>query len=228
MNKELKKKYVCLIPARGKSKRIKNKNIKSFNYKPIISYSIELAKKCFFIKEIFVSTDSKKIETISKKYGAKVPNLRAKKFSGSQISLTEFLDDEIKKYFKDYDYLILLFATSPLLKKKSLLSAKNKIEKNKADILISTTNFSSNPLRAFKFDTKSFIKYKWPSYIKKRSQDLETLIHESGNFVIYKLSTFYKKKKKITFYSLDKYEGLDIDTLKDFKFAEYIQKFNKR
>ena len=63
-------KYVCVIPAREKSKRIKNKNIKKFNNKPIISYSIELAKKCSFIKNVYISTDSQKIKDLSKKYEA--------------------------------------------------------------------------------------------------------------------------------------------------------------
>jgi len=224
----MKKKYVCIIPAREKSQRIKNKNIKKFNNKPIISYSIELAKKCFFIKNVFVSTDSQKIKDLSKKYGAEVTNLRSKKFSGDQVSLITVVNNEVKKYLNKYDYLILLYATSPLLKKNSLINAKKKIEKLNADVLISTTNFSSNPLRSFKINKNDLIEYKWPKFIKKRSQDLEHLIHDSGNFVIYKLSTYHKKKRKITHYHLNKDEGIDIDTPEDFKFAEFVYKFLKR
>tara|TARA_B100000780_G_C21124997_1_gene456195 strand:+ start:4753 stop:5430 length:678 start_codon:yes stop_codon:yes gene_type:complete len=221
-------KYVCVIPAREKSKRIKNKNIKKFNNKPIISYSIELAKKCSFIKNVYISTDSQKIKDLSKKYGAEVTTLRLKKLSDSQASLKVVVNDEVKKYLNKYDYLVLLFATSPLLKKSSLINAKKKIEKMNADILISTTNFSSNPLRAFKINKNDHIEYKWPKFINKRSQDLESLIHESGNFVIYKLSTYYKKKKKITHYHLNKEEGIDIDTLEDFKFAEFVYKLQNK
>mgnify|MGYP001997361184 CR=1 FL=1 len=72
--------FICVIPARGGSKRIKNKNIKKFINKPIIGQVINNIKtsKCF--KDIFVSTDSIKIKKISEKYGAKVPFLRSKNY----------------------------------------------------------------------------------------------------------------------------------------------------
>ena len=73
-------KNICVIPARGGSKRIPNKNIKKFLGIPLISYSIKIAKKSKLFDEIFVSTDSKKIKKISEQYGAKVPFLREKNY----------------------------------------------------------------------------------------------------------------------------------------------------
>jgi pseudaminic acid cytidylyltransferase len=74
-------KYICIIPARKGSKRIKNKNIKSFFGKPIIFYSIKTSINSKIFNEVYVSTDSKKIQQISIKYGAKCDNLRKKKLA---------------------------------------------------------------------------------------------------------------------------------------------------
>ena len=72
---------IAIIPARKNSKRIKNKNIKKFFKKPIISYSIKAAKKSKIFDRIIVSTDSKKIARISKMYGAEIPFVRPKELS---------------------------------------------------------------------------------------------------------------------------------------------------
>lgn len=81
----------AIIPARSGSKRIKNKNIKYFFGYPIIKYSISVALSSKLFKEVLVSTDSIKIKKISEKYGAKVPFLRSKKLSGSNVSINKVL-----------------------------------------------------------------------------------------------------------------------------------------
>ena len=75
---------VAIIPARGGSKRIKNKNLINFNGKPLIYYSIKAAINSGLFKKIIVSTDSKKIKKISKRFGAEVPFMRPKKISSDQ------------------------------------------------------------------------------------------------------------------------------------------------
>jgi len=75
------KNIIALIPARGGSKAIKNKNIIKIQKKPLIYYSINIAKKIKLINEVFVSTDSKKIKKISEYFGANVPFLRPGKYS---------------------------------------------------------------------------------------------------------------------------------------------------
>ena len=88
---------ICIIPARSGSKRLKNKNIKKFNGKPIISYAIKLAKSSGLFSRVVVSTDSKKISNIAKSYGAEVPFLRSKKLSDDFTTTAEVLIDCIKK-----------------------------------------------------------------------------------------------------------------------------------
>ena len=79
-------KVVAIIPARSGSKGIRLKNIKKLNGKPLIQYTIDVAKKCKMIDRILVSTDSQKIANISKKLGVEVPFLRPKKISGDYSS----------------------------------------------------------------------------------------------------------------------------------------------
>ena len=124
----------CLIPARSGSKRIKNKNIKSFHGKPIISHAIFLAKKSRLFKKIFVSTDSNKIASISKKYGAEIPFIRPKNISGDKVP-----DEKVRNHFIKYcklkklkiDYLCYLYPCTPLLEKKTLIDSFKIIKKKK-------------------------------------------------------------------------------------------------
>ena len=85
---------ICLIPARIGSKRIKNKNIKIFHGKPLISYAIVNAKKSKLFKKIIVPTDSKIISSIAKKNGAEVPFLRPKKYSHDKAT-----DEQVRRHF---------------------------------------------------------------------------------------------------------------------------------
>ena len=87
---------IVIIPARSGSKRIKNKNIKFFQKKPIISIVIKKLKKTKFFRNIYVSTDSIRIKKISEKSGAIVPFIRSKKLSNDKISSREVIIDMIK------------------------------------------------------------------------------------------------------------------------------------
>ena len=97
-----KSKIICVIPARKGSKGLKDKNIKKLNGIPLIAWSIKVAKRCKFIDEIIVSTDSLKIAEIAKKYGAKVPFLRPKKFATDKSSSFSVLKHAIDFYKKKY------------------------------------------------------------------------------------------------------------------------------
>ena len=92
---------LAIIPARGNSKRIKNKNIKNFFGKPVIYYSIIAAKKCKIFDKIIVSTDCKKIAKISKQYGAEVLFPRPKNLSNDKVDTVSVIHYEIKKLFPE-------------------------------------------------------------------------------------------------------------------------------
>jgi CMP-N,N'-diacetyllegionaminic acid synthase len=163
-------KILAIIPARGGSKGIHLKNIVSLAGKPLISYSIEAAKKSKLITRIVVSTDNKKIAQIAKKYGADVPFYRPKKISGDK-SLTS----DVIKYTLNYleknesyvpDIVVLLQPTSPLRKYETIDKAIRKLKREKTDIVLEISKIQSHPYRSFlpngkflKPFKKNFLKY---------------------------------------------------------------------
>lgn len=225
-----KKNAICIIPARSGSKRIKNKNIIDFCGKPLISYSIQIAIKSRLFDRIIVSTDSVKIAKISIKYGAEVPFLRSKKLADDYTGTNDVIRDAINKIgSNNVKYHFCIYPTAPLIEAEDLIKAFNKIKQKNYDLLIATNTYNSNPLRSFRI-TKDKISFKWRVFAKKRSQDLEDLIHDSGTFYIYKTKKFLKFKKMpkaTSFYNIDKFRSVDINNLQDLKFAEFLYKYNK-
>ena len=131
-------KIIGIIPARAGSKSIKNKNITNINGKPLIYYTIKAIKKSK-IKNFIVSSDSKKILNISKKFGVKNLFLRPKKFSSDStrsIELYKFLKKELEKFF-DFDAIMVLQPTSPLRRFQDINNSIKLFEKNKCDSVIS-------------------------------------------------------------------------------------------
>lgn len=112
------KKIIAIIPARGGSKGIPEKNIKNFCGKPLIAWTIEAAKKAKLLDRVIVSTDSEKIAEIAKKYGAEVPFLRPKALATPTIGIEPTLKHAYEWLLKNEGYkadgLVLLMATNPL------------------------------------------------------------------------------------------------------------------
>ena len=125
----MQKKRLLIIPARSGSKRIKNKNVKLFSGKPIISYPIKAAIESKLFKEIHISTDSIKIANICKKIGVNIDFLRPKKLSGDNVSLFDvlkFVRDKYKTSGKTFNEIWCILPATPLLNSKDLKNfAKN-------------------------------------------------------------------------------------------------------
>jgi pseudaminic acid cytidylyltransferase len=224
----LKKKFkpICIIPARGGSKRIKNKNIINFFGKPLIYYSIKAAKKSKIFSRIIVSTDSKKIMNIAIKYGAEVPFLRSKELSDDKTSSKDVLIDTINKInSKNVDYHCLMYPTAPLIKSEDIKSAFKKLLNKKADGLMTISKYMNHPLRSLILKN-DYLKFKWKKYKKKNSQDLEELYHDCGNFYFFKTKKILMKKifypKKMIPYFLKLHHSVDIDNYDDLNLAKIL------
>ena len=189
---------ICIIPARLNSKRIKKKNIKNFCGKPLIYFSINLAKKSKLFNRIIVSTDSLKIKKIAQKYGAEVPFLRSKQLSNDFSSSLEVLKDTVSKiHVKNETNVFFLYCTAPLITKKDLINALKIFKSSDYDALYSITSYSHSPFRSLRRKGNLI----FPTSLKnmsKRSQDLEKLFHDSGTFYIFK-SNYLKKKNENIF-----------------------------
>ncbi len=155
----MKNNILALIPARSGSKRIKNKNIIKIGNHPLIAYSIAAAKACSKIDDIYVTTDSKKIQQIARKYGAKAPFLRPKSISKDNSIDIEFFNHFINylklNNFKIPDYIIHLSPTVPFRDKNIINRAINYIKKNpESTSLRSVNEFNVSPYKIFKQEGK--------------------------------------------------------------------------
>lgn len=224
--------YVAIITARGGSKRIPKKNIKKFLGKPIIVYSIEAAIESGCYNEIMVSTDSPEIAEIAKSYGATVPFYRDESTSGDYATTSEVLVEVLNKYYnngKKFDIATCIYPTAPFLSSRILRESICTLEKEpEADKVIPVVRFSYPPQRGVVV-SKSFLHMKEPEYQKLRSQDLEPIYHDAGQFYTFRVKNFLAKPDmwagNILPLILPEMDVQDIDTMEDWLFAEMKYKF---
>jgi pseudaminic acid cytidylyltransferase len=220
-------KPICIIPARGGSKRIPRKNILSFNGKPLIAWSIETAIKSQIFSKVVVSTDDKEIAEISKNHGAEVPFVRNAKLADDFATTAEVLLDALTKT-EPTQYTCCLYPTAPLLTVEDFQTAFKRLKHEDADSIISITEFDFHPLRAFEVQKDNRLDFKWPENALTRSQDLPTLLHDAGAFYFIKTAAFIEQKKLVMEntigHRIERRRAIDIDTPEDFDFAELLHK----
>lgn len=218
---------IAIIPARGGSKRIPNKNIIDFNGKPMITYTIEAAKATNLFHKIVVSTDSESIAEISTKYGAEVPFLRecyADDNTPVSIATIDSLNRVEAYYNLKYETVIQLMANCPLRDKSDIMNGYNYFEKENIDFLISCFKFGwMNPWWAYKLNKENLPQALFPEALKSRSQDLPDLYCPTGAMWIAKSNklkeagTFYGER--FHFFPLSLKSSIDIDNYEDIDFA---------
>lgn len=225
-------KTICLIPSRGGSKRIKNKNIKKFMGKPFLTRVINVARKSKIFKEIYVSTDSQKIKKLAERSGAKVPFLRSKKLSNDHTIIKDVIDDFVYKVIEKKDILkiniFVLYPTSVFITKQILKRCFRLLKNTEYVTLLK--KFPHPIHRALKYKNKKIE----PINLKKklmRTQDLEEYFYNSGQLDCFKLKAWVKKsmfhKMNAKFIIIDELNSVDIDNNNDLKIANKIFKMNK-
>ena len=234
-----KKKILCIIPARKGSVGLVNKNIKLFNGKPLIQWTLDAALKSKLISKISLSTDSEEIINLTKKkYDQKIdiPFKRPKKISGSKSLIGDAIIHTLKYYQKkqqEFDYIALLEPTSPIRFKNDIDTAISKLIKKKDfDSLVSVGEIRNSP-----FLFKKIYKDKIINFIKNKKKNLnrqnfEKIYFPFGVIYLSKVKAFIKKKtfytNKTTFYKIKPIQCYEIDDIYDFNCAEtLIKKINK-
>ena len=159
-------------------------------------WPILAAKKSNLFDQIIVSTDSKRIPKISKRYGAIVPFLRNKKLSSDNIGIGEVINDVIKKsdLEKKIKFICCIMATSPFLKSKNLISAYKTIRRKKNNFVFSAVKISNKILRSFTIDRRGKLKMIDNKYYNVNSQNLKETYLDAGQFYFGKKSSWMKKK----------------------------------
>lgn len=230
----LKNEIIFTILARQGSKGVKFKNIKKICGKPLIYFTIKEAKKSKYYKNIYVSTDSKLISKISKKFGAKVPFLRPKKLSSDKANgrdalehLVKYVEVNEKKKFK---YVINLPCTNPFRSYKDIDIAIKILVKKKPHLVTGVQKvISYHPARIKKITNgylKDFMLKEKPGL--NRQQLKPDVFIRNGSIYAFNRSYISKnsKIKKTIPLFLKNENSINIDSEIDFKIAEYLLKKN--
>lgn len=222
----MKTKSIAIITARGGSKRIPRKNIRSFLGKPIIEYSIKAALESKNFSVVMVSTDDEEIAEVARKCGAEVPFLRSKKNSDDYSTTVDVLFevlDQYKEIGQEFDYFCCIYPTAPFVTSEKLNMAIEILINNETDTVFPITKFGFPIQRALKIEN-GFTVLNQPQYLNSRSQDLEPMYHDCGQFYFMKTKPFYEKKKVLTNKTMSivvpETEVQDIDNEEDWKIAE--------
>ncbi len=217
---------LCIIPARGGSKRIPRKNIKSFLGKPIIAYSIETALNSGLFDEVMVSTDDEEIKQVALQYGAKVPFLRSKKASDDFASTMDVVKEvffEYEKLNQSFDNVCCFYPCSPLTTVDRLKEGYQLLLNNDFDSVFPIMPFSFPIQRAVKLSDEK-VSFFYPKYAEYRSQDLEKSYHDAGQFYWLKSQIVKEGNEILTentgAIAISELEGQDIDNLSDWQLAE--------
>ncbi len=217
---------IAIITARGGSKRIPHKNIKEFCGKPIIEYSIEAAKQAGIFDTVMVSTDDNKIAEIAKNAGAEVPFMRSAETSNDYAATADVLMEVLEKYKERgirYENVCCIYPTAPFVTGDKLRRAMDMLMKEKKDSVMPVVPFSFPPLRGMVINDGK-LEYKWQEYAMKRSQDLEEIYHDCGQFYVFRVESFEKEKKLVTDNTagmiISELEVQDIDNETDWELAE--------
>ncbi len=175
---------VCIITARGGSKRIPRKNVRDFCGKPMLAYSVETAVTSGIFDVVMVSTDDDEIADVARKYGAEVPFMRSEATSNDYATTADVLREILSEYAKrgiEFDRMCCLYPTAPFVQVSELMEASEMIEAG-ASSVIPVTSFDFPPLRGFRVGEDGSLEYAFPEYAQTRSQDLPEMVHDCGRF----------------------------------------------
>ena len=219
---------LCVIPARGGSKRIPRKNIREFAGKPIIAWSIEAARQAECFERIIISTDDAEIAEVAQRYGAEVPFLRPKELADDltgTIPVVVHALKEIEESDGPYDAVCCIYATAPFIRLQDLITGKQQIADGWS-FAFPATEFSAPISRSFRKLPDGGVEMFFPEHFQTRSQDLETAYHDAGQFYWGRADAW---KSSTALFGLEsavieipRRLAQDIDTKEDWFIAEHM------
>ena len=217
---------LAVITARGGSKRIPRKNIREFCGKPIIQYSIEAALESGIFDEVMVSTDDEEIKEVALACGAKVPFMRSAEASGDWAMTHEVLLEVVSKYKemgRTFNSLCCIYPTAPFITAQKLVDSMRLLQERQADTVMPVIPFSFPPQRGLVINNDRLL-FKWPENTMKRSQDLQPMYHDCGQYYCMSMDRFIQEKRLVMDYTvpyvISELEAQDIDKEIDWKLAE--------
>ena len=223
---------ICIIPARGGSKRIPRKNIRNFFGKPMIAWSIIAAQSSDCFNRIIVSTDDLEIANVARQWGAEIPFDRPEDLADDFVGTTPVIAHAVK-WFQDLgqeiDYVCCLYATAPFVQVTDIKRGMDLLEQTAYDRFVFTATEYPSPIqRALRLDPSSGQTHMWqPHNFCKRSQDLEPAYHDAGQFYWGRAPAWAQAKNLFEGSKaliLPRWRVQDIDTEEDWITAELMLK----
>jgi pseudaminic acid cytidylyltransferase len=215
--------YFCIIPARGGSKRVPNKNIQEVGGVPLIAHVIQNAVRSKIFKEIYVSTDSERIANISIEFGASVPRLRSPELSDDQTGIRPVMADFILRQAllqNDDSVIACVFPFAILAKEELLCEARARFEdlEDKSKYLIAVQKYPHPIQRAFSLTHDSSLNPFNLEALEARTQDLSSYFHDAGQFYFAKSKAWLSNKSILANaygFQIPKYASVDVDDVED-------------
>lgn len=229
------KSVLAIIPARGGSKGLPGKNIKTLCGKPLIAWSIEAGLGSQYIDEVMVTTDSEEIANVAREFGASVPFLRpaelATDTATSIDAVKHVIDFYERELHKKFDYIVLLEPTSPLREKNDLdlMIEKIRLIDDEYDAIVSLGEVHEHPSIMKKIVGNAIEPYVKDLVMETRRQDNEVAYFPYGVGYIVKIKTLLEEKtfypKRTTHHLIKRHQCLEIDDIYDFLAIENIMQY---
>lgn len=176
---------IAVIPARGGSKRIPQKNVKSFANQPMISWAIQAAQKSQLFDEVIVSTDSQSIAEVAISYGASAPFIRPEYLSDDYTGTTDVVAHAaewlLSKGYQPTE-ICCIYATAAFLRAEDLIKSLELFRAGQWDYLFSVTRSQTPVFRSFLKSTQGGVEMLFPEHLKSRSQDLPSVFYDAAQF----------------------------------------------
>jgi len=220
---------LAIIPARGGSKRIPRKNIKSFCGKPMIAWSIEVAQASGCFDRIIVSTDDEEIAKIARQWGAEVPFMRPAELADDHATTRPVVNHAIREATRLYgapEAVCCLYPTAPFVTVEDLRRGLHMLQEEKVDFVFTAATFAYPIQRAFRRTATGGLERIQPEHRNTRSQDLEEAFHDAGQFYWGLSQSFLDERDTVSEQSralmLPRFRVHDIDTEEDWLRAETV------
>ncbi len=230
-------KCLVVIPARGGSKRLRHKNIVRFLGKPLLGYSLEVARGAGIFEHVHVSTDSKEVASVAARFGYAPEFMRDSSIADDTTgvwSVVRWVVERFRERGEEYDCVCLLSACMPLLELDDLRGGLNYyVELGGRHIVMSCCEYLSNPMRALRLgDSGEIVPEDGGSFYHARSQELGDYVMDTGAFAFRSVAGLLgggdMEKEGMRAYMLGREKGIDIDTGEDMEFAEVLWRGRRR
>jgi pseudaminic acid cytidylyltransferase len=179
---------LAIIPARGGSKRIPRKNIRDFQGRPIIAWSIDTARQSGLFDEVLVSTEDAEIAQVAQALGAAVPFLRSARNADDHATTTDVIREVLERYKKQVDVACCIYPTAPFVTTEDLAEGLRLLEDN--DVVLPVSRFGYPIWRSLSRSEDGRVSLNFPEHAMSRSQDLPAAYHDAGQWLWLRVAPF--------------------------------------